>query len=89
MGVVALYPLSSPNHNFIMNLENILTLRYILFHHQTTTFLKPWIKFNTLRYILFHHQTTTRAGGYTRQHWLRYILFHHQTTTQCDSSFPC
>ena len=34
---VALYPLSSPNHNLPMQLQMLLVLRYILFHHQTTT----------------------------------------------------
>ena len=34
---VALYPLSSPNHNVTHELKNIPVLRYILFHHQTTT----------------------------------------------------
>ena len=36
-GTVALYPLSSPNHNNPSMLVYMLTLRYILFHHQTTT----------------------------------------------------
>ena len=35
--IVALYPLSSPNHNLIIMLLSLWTLRYILFHHQTTT----------------------------------------------------
>ena len=34
---VALYPLSSPNHNSIPRLAASSQLRYILFHHQTTT----------------------------------------------------
>ena len=34
---VALYPLSSPNHNYTFFLLIGETLRYILFHHQTTT----------------------------------------------------
>ena len=34
---VALYPLSSPNHNRHIAIINSLRLRYILFHHQTTT----------------------------------------------------
>ena len=35
--LVALYPLSSPNHNPTQHFLSLLTLRYILFHHQTTT----------------------------------------------------
>ena len=35
---VALYPLSSPNHNIVRPCKHVLMLRYILFHHQTTTF---------------------------------------------------
>ena len=35
--VVALYPLSSPNHNFFCPSLFCQRLRYILFHHQTTT----------------------------------------------------
>ena len=35
--LVALYPLSSPNHNFFGLACVLLSLRYILFHHQTTT----------------------------------------------------
>ena len=35
--LVALYPLSSPNHNLVMFISRNLLLRYILFHHQTTT----------------------------------------------------
>ena len=34
---VALYPLSSPNHNDNAVVDNVALLRYILFHHQTTT----------------------------------------------------
>ena len=34
---VALYPLSSPNHNLLRLVVNLSLLRYILFHHQTTT----------------------------------------------------
>ena len=34
-------------------------LRYILFHHQTTTIYVLFEKKAVLRYILFHHQTTT------------------------------
>ena len=37
--LVALYPLSSPNHNTIMFTFTHVSLRYILFHHQTTTLL--------------------------------------------------
>ena len=36
-GCVALYPLSSPNHNSKGELRKLNVLRYILFHHQTTT----------------------------------------------------
>ena len=35
--VVALYPLSSPNHNCTASDYLSVWLRYILFHHQTTT----------------------------------------------------
>ncbi len=35
--LVALYPLSSPNHNHGLRQPQWLALRYILFHHQTTT----------------------------------------------------
>ena len=34
---VALYPLSSPNHNLVQRDISMIWLRYILFHHQTTT----------------------------------------------------
>ena len=34
-------------------------LRYILFHHQTTTRTGSGCCCHPLRYILFHHQTTT------------------------------
>ena len=34
---VALYPLSSPNHNWDADQSRLHPLRYILFHHQTTT----------------------------------------------------
>ena len=34
---VALYPLSSPNHNLSTSIFTAYLLRYILFHHQTTT----------------------------------------------------
>ena len=37
IGGVALYPLSSPNHNLLGSTNNLNLLRYILFHHQTTT----------------------------------------------------
>ena len=37
MWSVALYPLSSPNHNLVSLRRSITRLRYILFHHQTTT----------------------------------------------------
>ena len=35
--LVALYPLSSPNHNIYAQHGITVMLRYILFHHQTTT----------------------------------------------------
>ena len=38
---VALYPLSSPNHNKQAYLKPKPMLRYILFHHQTTTQMRP------------------------------------------------
>ena len=56
---VALYPLSSPNHNPTSIAQPHQRLRYILFHHQTTTPFVMWLMPKTLRYILFHHQTTT------------------------------
>ena len=40
---VALYPLSSPNHNSLSCLKVLCMLRYILFHHQTTTW-RGWYK---------------------------------------------
>ena len=39
---VALYPLSSPNHNGASTYLYTPQLRYILFHHQTTTDLPIW-----------------------------------------------
>ena len=56
---VALYPLSSPNHNARPTTHKRKVLRYILFHHQTTTSNQTPIMTWRLRYILFHHQTTT------------------------------
>ena len=56
---VALYPLSSPNHNQFCASQLIQRLRYILFHHQTTTASPVSCVLRRLRYILFHHQTTT------------------------------
>ena len=56
---VALYPLSSPNHNRCISVRPFFPLRYILFHHQTTTIRLGLIFLLQLRYILFHHQTTT------------------------------
>ena len=79
--LVALYPLSSPNHNSVIFLVSTTRLRYILFHHQTTTVDHSVPCRNGLRYILFHHQTTTYPIVSCREHVLRYILFHHQTTT--------
>ena len=81
MALVALYPLSSPNHNLLLIVSVILTLRYILFHHQTTTQGPQARRPERLRYILFHHQTTTAVRGSVCRGMLRYILFHHQTTT--------
>ena len=57
--MVALYPLSSPNHNGDPKADSTFMLRYILFHHQTTTPNNIHTKSRRLRYILFHHQTTT------------------------------
>ena len=79
---VALYPLSSPNHNLLLRRLMYLTLRYILFHHQTTTPIPSLMHWVMLRYILFHHQTTTYSSSYAWVQVLRYILFHHQTTTR-------
>ena len=56
---VALYPLSSPNHNMVSKNCFLILLRYILFHHQTTTRTSYNYPYQRLRYILFHHQTTT------------------------------
>ena len=56
---VALYPLSSPNHNCFVRVVPNLLLRYILFHHQTTTLISVALQAKMLRYILFHPQTTT------------------------------
>ena len=41
---VALYPLSSPNHNRCISVRPFFPLRYILFHHQTTTEIVKVIK---------------------------------------------
>ena len=78
---VALYPLSSPNHNKCVFLCSLKQLRYILFHHQTTTGRYYGYSHLLLRYILFHHQTTTPSARVYMCTLLRYILFHHQTTT--------
>ena len=56
-------------------------MRYILFHHQTTTNKYSLYLHRPLRYILFHHQTTTDRHSFCGTPELRYILFHHQTTT--------
>ena len=79
--MVALYPLSSPNHNPLGSLVILGVLRYILFHHQTTTAASFLQIDDALRYILFHHQTTTILCNLLLRVLLRYILFHHQTTT--------
>ena len=86
---VALYPLSSPNHNSMAMKNTGSRLRYILFHHQTTT--RGWTLYKSfgLRYILFHHQTTTRPPYMEWHSRLRYILFHHQTTTFFRCSLWC
>ena len=78
---VALYPLSSPNHNLFRTVFPLWLLRYILFHHQTTTICSCSSCSYLLRYILFHHQTTTVLFVVPASYLLRYILFHHQTTT--------
>ena len=79
--MVALYLLSSPNHNDWYKHFPVMELRYIFFHHQTTT-LPTWVsRRRRLRYIFFHHQTTTEFGKRFTQRALRYIFFHHQTTT--------
>ena len=62
--VVALYLLSSPNHNPTRRVKHAEALRYIFFHHQTTTRLLVQIKVRVLRYIFFHHQTTTARQCY-------------------------
>ena len=89
---VALYPLSSPNHNFTKIRVTSCLLRYILFHHQTTTTQARTMIPLLLRYILFHHQTTTYKAKEFGYFMLRYILFHHQTTTSwqwCSPSRCC
>ena len=86
-GLVALYPLSSPNHNVVIRMLPLVLLRYILFHHQTTTEFIPMRHNPSLRYILFHHQTTTVTLLVLVSERLRYILFHHQTTTPPASWF--
>ena len=63
--VVALYPLSSPNHNSLALQVTRCKLRYILFHHQTTTWGARHCENHRLRYILFHHQTTTRYSNHS------------------------
>ena len=65
---VALYPLSSPNHNLVRVFTLNFLLRYILFHHQTTTNKVALMTSRQLRYILFHHQTTTRTLQYIFTH---------------------
>ena len=56
---VALYLLSSPNHNNCRRQSRTAALRYIFFHHQTTTVHLLCLSVPLLRYIFFHHQTTT------------------------------
>ena len=56
---VALYLLSSPNHNIVRPCKHVPMLRYIFFHHQTTTGHCYFGWSCSLRYIFFHHQTTT------------------------------
>ena len=85
--VVALYLLSSPNHNTFILVFIPQRLRYIFFHHQTTTFDACFCVLQRLRYIFFHHQTTTFAFWYSCSCLLRYIFFHHQTTTDPSLSF--
>ena len=79
--LVALYLLSSPNHNLAAIIALTLWLRYIFFHHQTTTNLMLFFVRLLLRYIFFHHQTTTLLSAESYLLLLRYIFFHHQTTT--------
>ena len=59
---VALYPLSSPNHNHLLEIQVASKLRYILFHHQTTTQLH-----------LFRERKRCVISSFITkpQHWLR------------------
>ena len=79
--LVALYLLSSPNHNSKRQVSIHSRLRYIFFHHQTTTDKWYCYYWSLLRYIFFHHQTTTGVKLGQACEVLRYIFFHHQTTT--------
>ena len=57
---VALYPLSSPNHNaqlYYTNASNVALYPLSSPNHNWKR--TPPLKLNELRYILFHHQTTT------------------------------
>ena len=65
---VALYLLSSPNHNRFVAISTVFPLRYIFFHHQTTTCVAFLFSKALLRYIFFHHQTTTAATGCVQRH---------------------
>ncbi len=42
---------------------SVMQLRYIFFHHQTTTQGGFPVSRHQLRYIFFHHQTTTYRFG--------------------------
>ncbi len=80
-GNVALYPLSSPNHNSIskMALQNML--RYILFHHQTTTQHRYGSESRGCVISSFITKPQPDGRKIVKGCALRYILFHHQTTT--------
>ena len=58
---VALYPLSSPNHNFVSTLDvtSIVALYPLSSPNHNTSHKEP--QSCGLRYILFHHQTTTNV----------------------------
>ena len=56
---VALYRLSTSNHNINSQALNEVQLHYIVFLHQTTTYKIMALTNETLHYIVFLHQTTT------------------------------
>ena len=67
-GAVALYPLSSPNHNYQTNLSLLVLVALYPLSSPNHNMLLLIRHFNGLRYILFHHQTTTYAGWWFREY---------------------